>query len=361
MRIIVVGGGMQGFVIAKNLLGRKEQPEIIIADVKEPSRLPAGAKFQKSNVLDAAQVKELVHGACAVVLAVPSEIAREALSNLISAGATVADVSFTPDPPLDLSEAARKTGSVCLVDVGVAPGLSHVLVGHAYQEMKGLDSVRILVGGMPVKPPEVFRHAVYFNPHDLLAEYIRPARARRQKQNISPAPLDLNPEGFSDSEVGQLEAFLSDGLRSLLDSFTDVPDMAELTLRWPGHLDTMTDLHKMGLLQDSQSCRAIACHFARRYPAESYPDFLLMVVEATRKGKCKRWRLLDHSTDGISAMSRTTGYTTAAVAMLLAGKKFTEAGVHPPEKLGQSPHLVQELIEDLRERGVKVQEAAAVI
>jgi lysine 6-dehydrogenase len=359
MRIVVVGGGMQGFVIAGNLLARKESPEVIVADVKQPARLPAGAKFREANVLEPAQVKELVKGADAVVLAVPSEIAREALSNLVAAGSTVADVSFTPNPPLDLNEQARRSGSICIVDVGVAPGLSHVLVGSAYAELGGLDSARILVGGMPTKPPEVFRHAVYFNPHDLLSEYTRPARARREGKDISPSPMEVAPESFHDSEVGQLEAFLSDGLRSLLDSYKDVPEMAELTLRWPGHLETMTDLHKLGLLDEPQCCRAIASHFGRRYPADAYPDFLLMVVEGKRGGKARRWRLLDHCTQGLSAMSRTTGYTTAAVAMLLALKKFSEPGVHPPERLGHTPHLVRDLIADLQERGVKVLEEAA--
>lgn len=360
MRIVVFGGGMQGFVIAKNLLARKEKPEVIIADVKQPAKLPEGAKFQQGSVLDAAKVKEIVKGADTVVLAVPSEIAHESLRNLIAAGATVADVSFTPNPPLELNDEARKTGSICVVDVGVAPGLSHVLVGRAFAELGGLDSARILVGGMPVNPPEVFKHAVYFNPQDLFAEYYRPARARKAGKNISPAPMDVAPEPFRDSEIGQLEAFLSDGLRSLLDSYADVPEMAELTLRWPGHLEIMTDLHKMGLLSDPEACRAIASHIGKKYPAADYPDFLLMVVEASRAGKSMRWRLLDHCTDGISAMSRSTGYTTAAVAMLLAGKKFTEPGVHPPERLGHSAPLVQELIADLFERGVKVTELAAV-
>jgi lysine 6-dehydrogenase len=361
MRIVVVGGGMQGFVIAKNLLARKEKPEVVVADVKQPGRIAEGAVFKQASVLDPLQVKELVRGADAVVLAVPSEIAHESLRNLVAEGARVADVSFTPEPPLSLDQEARKTGSVCLVDVGVAPGLSHVLVGSAYTELGGLDTARILVGGMPQNPPELFRHAVYFNPQDLLAEYVRPARARQNGQNISPSPMEVDPESFHDNEVGQLEAFLSDGLRSLLSSYPDVKEMAELTLRWPGHLETMTNLHKLGLLQNSQTCRAIASHFATRYPAESYPDFLLMVVEATRGGKCKSWRLIDRSTDGISAMSRTTGYTTAATAMLLAAGKFTEVGVHPPEQLGKTPHLVRELLADLQERGVKVQEVATAL
>jgi len=359
MRIVVVGGGMQGLVIAKNLKNREENPEVVVADVKQPAKLPDGVKFQQANVLDAKQAAELVKGADAVVLAVPSSIAHEALNNLIKTGVAVADVSFTPDPPLSLHDEAKKHGAICVVDIGVAPGLSHILVGSAFEQMGGLDSARILVGGIPMNPPEVFKHAVYFNPHDLFSEYVRPARARKHGADIAPSPMDVAIEKFHDNEVGQLEMFLSDGLRSLLNSYPDVADMAELTLRWPGHLEAMSNLHKMGLLHDEESCRAIASQMGVRYPASEYPDMLLLVVEAKKGAKSKRWRMLDRHTNAQSAMSRTTGYTTSAIAMLLARKQFNEPGVHAPEKLGHSPHLVQAILADLAERGVKVTEDAA--
>ena len=64
--------------------------------------------------------------------------------------------------------------------------------------------------------------------------------------------------------------------------------------------------------------------------------------------------MVDRCTDGATAMSRTTGFTTAAVAMLLARKQFAEPGVHPPERLGSDPDLTREIIQDLNERGIKV-------
>jgi lysine 6-dehydrogenase len=358
MQIVVVGGGMQGRVIAHNLQERKEKPEIIIADLKEPASLPPGTKFVKTDVLDAAAAKALVAKADAVVLAVPSPIAHQALSNLIAAGRPVADVSFTPDPPLDLDGKAKQSGASCIVDCGIAPGLSHILVGAAHSEFGGLDSVKIHVGGMPQLPPPGFHHAIYFNPHDLIAEYVRPARARQAGKDIAPAPMDVPFEDFTDEgDLGQLQAFLSDGLRSLLTSYPDVPNMAELTLRWTGHLDSMKTLHLMGLLQDDGAARAIATLLNSRFSSDEYPDVLLMVVEARRGKQVKRWRLIDRRLNDQSAMSRTTGYTTAAVAMLLARGEFSEAGVFPPEKLGQYPKLVASIVEDLAERGVIASEA----
>lgn len=353
MRIVVVGGGMQGRVIAQNLLARPEHPQVVIADLREPAQLPQGATFSKTDVLDSAQISSLVKGADAAVLAVPSEIAHAALANLLKAGIPVADVSFTPDPPLDLDAEARKTGACCVVDCGVAPGLSHILAGAAYAELGGLDSLRIWVGGMPQNPPETFEHAVYFNPHDLLAEYVRPARARKKGEDINPAPMEAAVEAFKDKELGNLEAFISDGLRSLLTSYPDIPDMAELTLRIKGHLDTMRSLHKLGLL-DQPAIQAVGNTIGARYNADAYPDVLLMVVEASKGNQKRAWRLIDRRTDGQSAMSRTTGYSTAAVAMVLARKQFTEPGVHAPEHLGKDPALTKAIIADLAERGVSV-------
>src|SRR5579883_2322614 len=120
MRIVIFGGGMQGKVIAQNLAKRTERPEVIIADVNECKDLGHQIQFQKANVLDKAQVASAVKNADAAVLAVPSSIAHEALENLIETGVAVADVSFTPDPPLSLDALAKKTGSCCLVDCGIA-------------------------------------------------------------------------------------------------------------------------------------------------------------------------------------------------------------------------------------------------
>lgn len=357
MKIVIFGGGLQGLVIANNLRAREEKPEIVIADIVRPAGLAEDShiKWVKADVLAGEQVKAVVSGASACVLAVPSSIAHQALANIIACGVPVADVSFTPDPPLSLSEAARKSGSSCIVDCGVAPGLSHILVGHAYKQLSGLDKVTILVGGMPQKPPAVFHHAVYFNPCDLLAEYVRPARARTKGKDIAPHPLEAPIEPYHDSDLGAIESFLSDGLRSLVTSFPDIPCMEERTLRWQGHLRTMKDLNELGFFLEGMLPNT-AQSINNKYPGKDFPDYLLMVVEAEKGSRKLAWRLLDKETDGISAMSRTTGFTTAAVAMVLARGQFKEPGVHPPEVLGQDAAMVELILADLAERGVKTKE-----
>jgi saccharopine dehydrogenase-like NADP-dependent oxidoreductase len=278
------------------------------------------------------------------------------LNNVLGAGVPVVDVSFTPDPPLSLDHVAKKSGACCVVDCGIAPGLSHILVGAAHAELGGLDSAKIWVGGMPQAPPPVFRHAIYFNPHDLMAEYVRPARARTAGKDVNPNPLQAPVESWFDAELGQLEAFISDGLRSLLGSYPDVGEMAELTLRWPGHLETMRNLSELGLIDSSQASVELAKVLAERFDGERFPDVLVMMVEVTKGEKQRAWRLIDRRTDNQSAMARTTGFTTAAVAMALAKRQFSQPGVYPPERLGKEPGLAKLIVEDLVARGIKISE-----
>lgn len=359
MQIVVVGGGMQGRVIARNLLAREERPQVVLVDVQAQEKLD-GITLKRANILDQEQTTEVTKDADTIVLAVPSAIAHSALANLIRTKKPIVDVSFTPDPPLDLSPMAEANGVCCIVDCGVAPGLSHMLVGQAHNEFGGLDSARILVGGMPQTPPDAFFHAIYFNPNDLLAEYIRPARARRFGLDIAPAPMETPPERHIDSELGELDAFISDGLRSLLTSLPDVREMSEWTLRWPGHLASMKLLFDMGLLSDDNTSNAIANTLVSKYPANKYPDFLLMQVEAKYQRQQKIWRMLDRTTNGESAMSRTTGYTTAATAMVLARKQFTIPGVHAPERLGKE-NLASIVVDDLMMHGIKIVEMSTVV
>lgn len=355
MHIVVFGGGMQGCVIARNLKNREEKPRITVVDIRRPTELPEGVDFVEADVLDEKQVKKILENVDTAVLAVPSQIARAALQNLLVTGVAIVDVCFTPEPPLDLDKLARDNGTCCVIDCGIAPGVSHILAGQAYSEFGDLDDIKIYVGGMPQSPPAVFHHAVYFNPSDLVSEYTRPARARENGVDIAPDPLEAEVHSFKDEELGVLDAFLSDGLRTLLTSFPKVSNMSERTLRHAGHLKTMADLKELGLFEES-TIEHTAKALGNRYPADAYPDYLLMQVEAYSGSKSKSWRLLDRARDGESAMSRTTGYTTAAVAMVLARKQFTEPGIHAPERLGAEKGLTEIILQDLARRNIEVKE-----
>lgn len=356
MRYLVLGGaGAQGRFIATELARRPDTVEVLAADQRPPAgALPGKVRFQALDALDLGAVAMVAKGMDAAVTALPGPVGLRALTNLVQAGVPTVDVAFSPEAPFHLDAAAQRAGVPVVVDAGVAPGLSNVLAAEVRRVLGGLDHLRIYVGGLPLQPPPVFHHAVYFNPRDLLAEYIRPARMRAAGREAGPAPLDAPVERLRDDEVGPLEAFISDGLRSLLATMPDVPDMAELTLRLPGHLEEMRHLRALGLLEDDAATDALARALGTKFPAAAFPDRLLMEVWGARGGREARRRVHVLHAAGSSAMSRATGGTAAATAALLARGGFRAPGVHAPERLGAEAKPCEALLADLAGQGIAV-------
>jgi len=356
MRFVVLGGGgAQGRLIVEQLAGRPDTTEVVAADVRAPPGLPPKARGLALDALDAGQVARAAKGADVAVTALPGPIGLRALGHLLAARVPVVDLAFTPEAPYHLDAQARDAGVPVVVDCGVAPGLSHILAAKAHRELGGLDALTIYVGGLPLQPPPGFHHAVYFHPRDLLEEYIRPARMRVRGKDEAPAPLDAPVEALHDAEVGPLEAFLSDGLRSLLASFPDVPEMVEKTLRIPGHLEAMRTLRALGLLEGDAATDAVAKALGARFPAERFPDRLLMEVWGQRCAQERRYRVHTLRAGAASAMARSTGGTAAAAAVLLARGGFRVPGVHAPERLGMDAKACEAVLADLAAQGMSVE------
>jgi lysine 6-dehydrogenase len=343
MNVLVLGAGTQGRVVARAL--ERRNAAVRLADLTPP---PGGV------VLDARDSDAVAAAACGCDVAVtslPAAIGTIALPALIAAGVPTVDTSFTVELPFDLDADARRAGVPVLVDFGVAPGLSHLLAAALVRELGEVASLRILVGGLPLTPPPAFHHAVYFHALDLLDEYLRPARMRRDGHDEAVDPLTETTQ-WADAVAGALEAAPSDGLRSLLASFPDVPQMEELTLRLPGHLDVMRQLRDLGML-DAEALPGTATSLERRFPGADHPDRLVMEVHAERDEDAYAYRVHVQHGDGLTAMSRATAFTAAAGAVVLAERRFDVPGVHAPEALGAD--ATELVLAELASDGIEVE------
>ncbi len=95
-----------------------------------------------------------------------------------------------------------------------------------------------------------FQYKAPFSPVDVLEIYTRPAKMVVNGKVITvPALSDL--EEINMDEVGTLEAFNTDGLRSLLRTM-NIPNMKEKTFRYPGHTKLMEQLRQMGLFSETE-------------------------------------------------------------------------------------------------------------
>ena len=254
---------------------------------------------------------------------------------LLRRGAKVVDLAFTPEDPRHMDGLAKANGGSLLYDVGVAPGLSNLWVANACAMLAAADEkplkVEIRVAGIPAQPDEGWSYMAPFSPSDVIAEYEREARIRIDG-DLCAEPALSRRHSFTDPEVGELEAFLTDGLRSLLD--IDCPTLLEYTLRWPGHIDRFITLRDDGALAGENRVATLQELYRQWEFDPLRPEITLLSVTVESENLVWQGRLFDSGGGGWSSMARTTGLVTiAAVEAMLAG--HIPPGVYSPEQVWQ--------------------------
>ena len=370
-RVVVLGAGMVGAAMARDLAADAGL-RVDVADVRpealERVALQArGLGKVRADLANPDAVRRLVAGYDLVVGALPSVIGFQTLRAVIEAGRDLVDISFMPENALELDALARENGATAVVDCGVAPGLSNMMAGAAAARLDACHSIEIYVGGLPVERRWPFDYKAGFAPWDVLEEYTRPARLVEHGRVVVKEPLS-EPELLDFPGVGTLEAFNTDGLRTLVDTL-QAPFMKEKTMRWPGHAELMRVLKDTGFFSlepvevAGQKVRPRDLTAALLFPKwtfdEGEADLTVMRVRVEGRAAGLRvahsWDFLDRFSEatGLRSMSRSTGYVATSVARLVAAGDFRRPGVHPPETLGAIEGLLERVLADLAARGVR--------
>lgn len=378
MRVTVLGSGLVGGAIAKDLATEKTWSVKAVDRSEEPlARLRDQARLQVAcqDISGDAGLKAAIGDADLVVSAVPGHLGYETLRRVIEAGKNVVDISFFAEDPFDLDSLAQERGVTAVVDCGVAPGLSNVIAGHVHSEMDRVDSFLCLVGGLPAVRSWPYEYKAVFSPIDVMAEFTRPARfVEHGELVVRPALSDVELIDFKG--VGTLEAFNTDGLRSLARTL-DIPFMKEKTMRYPGHANLARVFRDSGFFNteyidvDGTKVRPIDVTsrllIEQWRLAENEADLTVMQIIMTGQhhGKHERrdFYLLDRfdAATGTTSMARTTGYTCAIVARQVLAGMFTRKGICPPEYLGATAGCYEHLLAELGRRNIVVQEAVTVL
>jgi len=382
MKILIVGTGNIGSIIARDLAENMTSAEIVIADKnqrraeqvaamigkKDVSGIPLDV-FDRKNLVDTLKQFDLVVGA------LPGEISYKLLVACVNARVNTVDVSFMPENPLALSKAAAEAGVTIIPDCGVAPGLSHMLVQRGVSKLDEVENAQIMVGGLPEKPIPPLGYTITWSVEGLIDEYMRKARIIKDGKVTEVDALD-QVEEVEFPGVGKLEAFYSDGLRTLLQTVKGVKNMAEKTLRYPGHIDKIRLLRDLGFLDESPIEVAGASVpprnvtmrlLEKKLKKPDVPDILAMLVqvEGTKDGKrtMYSYQILDRydKKSRVTAMARTTAYTASCVAQLLAKKVIKMRGMIPPEKLGGDEKVFRKLLSMLKKRGIEIKESKKIL
>ncbi len=349
--------------------------EVTVADIDEEAlRRIRGAKTGggrrtdtiNADLSDPARVKALVRDYDTVLIAVPGFMGFQTLKAVIEAGRSVVDISFFPEDPFLLEDAAARAGVTAVVDCGVAPGMSNILTGHAAHELDEVRRVTIYVGGLPEFREWPYEYKAVFSPIDVIEEYVRPARCVENGEVVTKPALS-DPELLSFPEIGTLEAFNTDGLRTLARTIP-APHLKEKTLRYPGHIEKMAMLRETGFFSREEiqvngaKVRPLDVTARLLFPKwklqEGDRDITVMrvIVEGVKAGAEQRYTydLLDRydSVTRTHSMARTTGYTATVVLRMMARGLMTGRGLMAPELMGRQPECVEFLLAGLEERGV---------
>lgn len=369
MKIIVLGAGLVGGPMAIDL-AKDPRFEVTLTDRNPAALAEPGAKYPittlQRDLADPAVVRSLVKDYDIVVNAMPGFMGYSTFKSVIEAGKNIVDIAFFIEDPFQADELARKNGVTAIMDCGVAPGMCNILIGYADHLLDKTGEVLYVVGGLPEVREWPYEYKAVFSPVDVIEEYTRPARYIENGLLVT-RPALSDPELMNFPGIGTLEAFNTDGLRSL--AFTiKAGNMKEKTLRYPGHIAKMALLRETGFFSQAsveingQNVRPIDMTARLLFPlwklkpGEVDITVMKVMVKGTKGDKTIQytWDLFDKydPVTGIHSMARTTGYTATVAVRMIADGVYTRKGVIVPEFIGQEPACVKYMLDGLKERGV---------
>lgn len=358
---------MVGKAIAIDLSGKHA---VTAADIDQESLTYLSSKHPIEtvgvNLMEEDLISELVRDFDLVVSAVPGFMGFDTLKTVISAGKNIVDISFMPEDYMGLNALAAQKGVTAITDCGVAPGMPNLIVGH-YNEVMEISNFEYVVGGLPKVKIYPFNYKAPFSPVDVVEEYTRPARYL-EKGKLMTRPAMSEPEFMFFDKVGTLEAFYTDGLRSLLGNMSHIPNMKEKTLRYPGHIQLIQALMTAGFFEKEP----IMIHNTPVRPIDftssvlirdwklgpDEPEFTVMRISITGeqdgKEKIIVYELYDEydQEQKLSSMARTTGFTATANAELILENMFSGKGVFPLELVGMDSECFHFVMDYLASRNI---------
>lgn len=383
--IIVLGAGMVGSAIALELSKKYHvtcadiNPDTLaqlsvktqypVSDLASDNNVSANASFLntiQADLSSSGTIKKIIGPFDLVIGAVPGFMGFNMMKAVLEEKKNIVDISFFPEDPFLLDKLAKKNKVVAITDCGVAPGMSNLFAGYHNEKMQ-IRSFLCLVGGLPVIRTFPYEYKAPFSPIDVIEEYTRPARYVENGKTVIREALS-DPEYIEFDEVGTLEAFNTDGLRTLANTMSHIPDMKEKTMRYPKHIEYMRVLRETGFFSKNPvkingveirpldfTSKLLFPKWKLKDHEEEFTAMKVMLEGVENKQKIKYTYTLFDRYDPktkTSSMARTTGYTCCAAAELVLSGNFKDTGINPPEYVGKYDHCFEFILKYLKERNV---------
>lgn len=367
-RIVVLGCGAVGRHMAIDLC-KDPDCEVISVDVNRESleqlarEHPIQIRIEDLSTVEG--VTRAIEDAEIVIGSVPYNIGYTMLERVIRAGKNIVDISYFPEDPFGLDELAKAKGVTAVVDCGVAPGMANIILGDHIRKMK-VTRYECYVGGVPKSRNAPLEYKSPFPVLEVLEEYAE-SGSMVEDGKVVVRPMLSETMTIDLDKVGIMACLNSDGLRTLIRT-TDIPDMFEKTLRYPGHVDLMRIFKDTGFLNttaiqvEGVLVRPIDVTASLISPLWKYESgeadltVMRLIISGVEDGKSVTFTYdlydeYDPATRALS-MARTTGYTCTAVTRLVLEGRYSQKGISPPEFVGRVDGCWESVERYLDDRGV---------
>lgn len=378
MRVLIVGGGLMGPAAAYNAMADPDVSAVVVCDRSEQQLQACTRKLERAatatklstTVLDLADrtaTLDLLRGFDVAVGAIPGQASLLAIAAAAEAGTPLVDLALLDDRQLAPLDQAVQAPLIVL-GCGLEPGLSEITARYLAEKLDQVAELHIKVGGIPEKPAPPLGYKIVFGGRQMPL-YESDALLVEGGQ-LRPVPRYSGVEAVSFPGVGQCEAWHEGFAPSLLRlaPLKGLRVGTQKTVRWPGYAAKVTLLKDIGLL----SLQAVDVDGSQVVPkklldAVLYPkvrleegerDITVFSVEAvgTRDGRPRTYRIqmVDRYDDatGFTSMARTTAFTGAIVARMIARGELRGSGLVRPEEIVTGVPLAR-LFAELAAAGIR--------
>jgi lysine 6-dehydrogenase len=380
MKILILGSGLMGPAAAYNGMSDPDVSQVVICDMDWKQLDRCSAKLADLDGYDKLSVSlldlrnwaaavALMSGFDAAVAALPRSMSLWAIQAALQAGTPLVDLTRPDAASLpELRREAETAGGCIILGCGVEPGLTEIMARHLAQKLDRVDALHIKCGGIPEQPAPPLGYKIVFGGRRL------PLRESDglhvQDGELRPVPRYSGVEPVTFPGVGECEAWHESFMPWLL----ELPELEHLrigtqkTVRWPGYAAKVTVLKEMGLLsQEPVDVEGVQMAPKKLLDALLYPrvrleegerDITVFRVEAVgeKAGRLRKYKveMVDRYDEalGFTSMARTTAFTGAIVARMIARGDLKATGVLPPEQV-ITGSLFDRLVAELAAEDIK--------
>ncbi|MDI9471324.1 MAG: hypothetical protein GX260_05865 [Tissierellia bacterium] len=380
MTYLVLGSGLQGRVVAYDIINFEKDARVILADNDEANLQIAKDLIKEDrlsiemfDINNHEETVSLMSRADVIVNSLPHtwEI-TEKFYNALAANKGKKAI-FTDywlwDRHYEFSEALKEADCLAVPGLGIVPGLGNICSGQLAHEFDQLEETTIYCGGLPTKLGVApLDYMILFNVEALLDLYLTPPSVIQDGEVVVEEALS-DFETYLIPGYGEVDALKTDGLYSLNKTLVEkgVQKAAEYTLRYPGHYQFMQDLDDAGFFsKEPREIRGqtivprdisegILNQLMEKIPGVRDFTYLRVNGKGLKDGKYqqKAYELLAYSDEerGITSMERTTAYPSSIAAMIIAYDDGGLRGVVEPENVFVGERF-KKMVNELAKRGI---------